>query len=83
MGEELGLGSADWTPIGELHGRADRRHDTIHCFRVELADPKLTIDAGELGATDWFPRSALPDDLGPYVSEIITRAPEIDGDRDV
>jgi len=79
MSEELGLDGADWTEIGELHGRVDRRHDTIHCFRVELSAPTLTIDPGELAAADWFTRDELPEDLGPYVGEIITRAPAISG----
>jgi 8-oxo-dGTP pyrophosphatase MutT (NUDIX family) len=77
MSEELGLDGADWTEIGELRGRADHRRDTIHCFRVELSAPTLTIDAGELAAARWFPRDELPADLGPYVSEVITRAPAI------
>jgi 8-oxo-dGTP pyrophosphatase MutT (NUDIX family) len=80
MSEELGLDGADWTEIGELHGRADRRHDTIHCFRVELSAPTLTIDPGELAAAGWFTRDELPEDLGPYVGEIITRAPAISGE---
>ena len=58
-------------------GRVDRRHDTIHCFRVELSAPALTIDPGELAAAGWFTRDELPDDLGPYVGEIIARAPAI------
>jgi 8-oxo-dGTP pyrophosphatase MutT (NUDIX family) len=77
MGEELGLGTADWAEIGELHGRVDHRHDTIHCFRVELSAPALTIDPAELAAAGWFTRDELPDDLGPYVGEIIARAPAI------
>jgi 8-oxo-dGTP pyrophosphatase MutT (NUDIX family) len=82
MTEELGLDDADWTPIGELHGRLDRRHDTIHCFRVELCEPDLRLDLGELATARWFARDALPDDLGPYVDEIIAWAPEISGDRE-
>jgi 8-oxo-dGTP pyrophosphatase MutT (NUDIX family) len=81
MTEELGLDGADWDPIGELHGRLDRRHDTIHCFRVELYEPDLTLDLGELATARWFGRDALPDDLGPYVDEIIAWAPEISADR--
>jgi 8-oxo-dGTP pyrophosphatase MutT (NUDIX family) len=82
MGEELGLDGADWAPIGELHGRVDRRHDTIECFRVELADPQLRVDLGELAAVDWFTRDALPPDIGPYVNEIIAWAPEIGAEPD-
>jgi 8-oxo-dGTP pyrophosphatase MutT (NUDIX family) len=77
MSEELGLHGADWTEIGELHGRVDHRRDTIHCFRAELSAPPLTIDPGELAAARWFTRDELPEDVGPYVGEIITRAPAI------
>jgi 8-oxo-dGTP pyrophosphatase MutT (NUDIX family) len=80
MGEELGLGGADWAEIGELHGRVDHRHDTIHCFRVELSAPTLTIDPGELAAAGWFARDELPDDLGPYVGVLMSRVPPISGD---
>ena len=80
MSEELGLDGAEWTEIGELRGRVDHRHDTIHCFRVELSAPTLTIDPGELAAARWFSRDELPADLGPYVGEIITRAPTINGE---
>jgi 8-oxo-dGTP pyrophosphatase MutT (NUDIX family) len=75
MGEELGLSGVEWTQVGELRGTVSHRRDTIHCFRVELCEPSLTIDRGELAAVDWFARSALPDRLGPYVGSVIARAP--------
>jgi 8-oxo-dGTP pyrophosphatase MutT (NUDIX family) len=77
MGEELGLDGAEWTDIGQLRGRVDHRRDTIHCFRAELSEPTLTIDRGELAAAGWFTRDELPQDLGPYVGEIIRHAPAI------
>jgi 8-oxo-dGTP pyrophosphatase MutT (NUDIX family) len=76
MNEELGLDGADWSAIGEVQGRVDRRHDTIHCFRVELSKPTLTLDQGELAAARWFARSELPADLGPYVDPIMAQAPQ-------
>jgi len=77
MDEELGLGGADWTDIGEIRGTVNHRRDRIHCFRAEMCDPSLTIDRGELAAADWFARSALPEDLAPYVGSVIARAPEV------
>jgi 8-oxo-dGTP pyrophosphatase MutT (NUDIX family) len=79
MSEELGLGGAEWTQIGELRGNVNHRRDTIHCFRAELCEPSLTIDRGELAAAEWFARSALPDELGPYVGSVIARAPTSSG----
>jgi 8-oxo-dGTP pyrophosphatase MutT (NUDIX family) len=79
MHEELGLNGVAWTGIGEVHGTVNRRRDTIHCFRAELCEPALTIDRGELAAVDWFARSALPEDLAPYVGSVIARAPAISG----
>jgi 8-oxo-dGTP pyrophosphatase MutT (NUDIX family) len=75
MEEELGLDGVNWASIGELHGNVNRRRDTIHCFHVELCEPPLRIDRGELAAVDWFARSALPADLAPYAAPVIARAP--------
>jgi diguanylate cyclase (GGDEF)-like protein/PAS domain S-box-containing protein len=79
MREELGLGGVDWIEIGDLQGRVNHRRDIIHCFRAELCEPRLTIDRVELAALDWFARSALPEDLAPYVGPVIARAPAIEG----
>ncbi|MGZ4172494.1 MAG: NUDIX hydrolase [Solirubrobacteraceae bacterium] len=79
MEEELGLDGVDWAEIGQVQGNVNHRSDTIHCFRAEICEPALTIDRGELAAVDWFARSELPADLGPYVGSVIARAPAIDG----
>jgi 8-oxo-dGTP diphosphatase len=81
MNEELGLDGAPWAEFAEVKGRVDHRRDTIHCFRVELSAPALTLDRGELAAAQWFPRGKLPEDVGPYVGEIMARAPAIDAGR--
>ncbi len=75
MGEELGLGWADWTSLGEMRGRVALRHDTIYIYRAELADPPLTLDRGELEVAAWFERTRLPAELGPYAAPIIAHAP--------
>lgn len=76
MSEELGLAPTRWIEIGELRGRVDHRHDTIHCFRAEVApDQKLSIDRGELEAAMWFARSELPADLSQFVGPIVDHAP--------
>ena len=75
MGEELGLAGAEWIAIGEVRGNVDHRRDTIHCYRVEMCEPALTVDRGELAEVDWFARDALPEDLAPYVGSVIARAP--------
>jgi 8-oxo-dGTP pyrophosphatase MutT (NUDIX family) len=77
MGEELGLASAEWTGIGEVRGNVNHRRDTIHCYRVEMCEPVLTVDRGELAEVDWFARDALPEDLAPYVGSVIARAPTV------
>jgi 8-oxo-dGTP pyrophosphatase MutT (NUDIX family) len=79
MTEELGLDGVPWTAIGELRGNVNHRRDTIHCFRAEVCEPALTIDRGELATVEWFARSALPDDLAPYVGSVIARAPALSG----
>jgi 8-oxo-dGTP pyrophosphatase MutT (NUDIX family) len=79
MSEELGLSGVEWTEIGEITGNVHHRRDTIHCFRAEMCEPALTIDRGELAAVEWFARTALPQDLAPYVGSVIARAPAIGG----
>jgi 8-oxo-dGTP pyrophosphatase MutT (NUDIX family) len=71
MHEELGVDIADWAKLGEVTGRMQRRRDVLHCFRVELNNPKLTLDLGELASARWWSRSALPPDLGEYVHPIL------------
>jgi 8-oxo-dGTP pyrophosphatase MutT (NUDIX family) len=79
MNEELGLDGAAWSEIGQLRGRLDYRRDIIHCFRAELAAPRITLDRAELETARWFPRADLPDDLAPYVSQIVASAPAAAG----
>ncbi|MGA2013881.1 MAG: NUDIX domain-containing protein [Solirubrobacteraceae bacterium] len=72
MGEELGVVQATWTPIGEVRGRVDHRHDEISCFRAELPTPVLTVDPVELAVARWFSPRDLPADLAPYVMPIVS-----------
>jgi 8-oxo-dGTP pyrophosphatase MutT (NUDIX family) len=71
MREELGIKVDGWTPLGRLTGRADYRRDTLYCFRAALDNPQLTLDHGEIDAAAWFPRRALPPDLGGYGRRIL------------
>lgn len=73
IAEELGLQVRDWTALGELHVRDRSRRDTLHCFAAEVHSPSLTLDLGELERADWFPRDALPPDIGPFVDPILAR----------
>jgi 8-oxo-dGTP pyrophosphatase MutT (NUDIX family) len=75
MHEELGLAIDDWKPLGEVNGRLQYRRDTLHCFQVERHEPALTLDLGELYEARWFPRSNLPNPLGPYTKLILARFP--------
>jgi 8-oxo-dGTP pyrophosphatase MutT (NUDIX family) len=74
MHEELGLHISDWIPLGELHVITDHRNDTLHLFRAELHEPKMTIDRGELSIARWFRRGKLPPDVAPHVAPILARA---------
>ena len=71
MAEELGVADADWQATGIIHGRQSFRHDKIHCFRAELPSRTVTPNAAELAETRWFPRRALPDELGLYAAAIL------------
>jgi hypothetical protein len=74
MHEELGVLIDDWEPLGEVLGTVDHRRDRMQCFRAELRDGPLRVDAGELAAVQWFPRRMLPEGVGRYVREILGRA---------
>jgi 8-oxo-dGTP pyrophosphatase MutT (NUDIX family) len=71
MHEELGIRIDHWTAVGRVTGRADYRRDTLHCFQTEFDGRELSLDGGEIAAAGWFTRSALPPDLGGYVSRIL------------
>jgi 8-oxo-dGTP pyrophosphatase MutT (NUDIX family) len=71
MREELGVAIDDWRPLGLLTGRAEHRHDRLHCFQAELDSRTLTVDRGEIAAVAWFPRRSLPPELGGYVRPIL------------
>jgi 8-oxo-dGTP diphosphatase len=71
MGEELGIGAAQWRELGVVRATTDHRRDTVHCFEARLASPEVTIDLGELAVAHWFERDQLPEDLGPYVAPVM------------
>jgi 8-oxo-dGTP pyrophosphatase MutT (NUDIX family) len=73
MHEELGVAIDGWTSLGEVHGRMQYRHDTLHCFQAELHDPALTLDLGELYEARWFPRTNLPNPIGPYTQLVLAQ----------
>lgn len=74
MHEELGVQIEDWRAIGQIRGHIDHRNDTMHCFHNELGPRALTLDRCELETAQWFPRTALPRDLGRFVTEILDLA---------
>ena len=71
--EELGLsvGVGELEPLGALELRLGRRTDTIHYFRVELADRAVVRDPVELAEVAWFAPGALPARLGAHVAEVL------------
>ncbi|MEA2299890.1 MAG: hypothetical protein QOE44_425 [Solirubrobacteraceae bacterium] len=75
--EELGLGltGAELESLGALSLVIGRRTDTVHYFRVELADRVLDWDDGELAEVGWFEPTGLPDPVGEHVEEVLARIP--------
>jgi ADP-ribose pyrophosphatase YjhB (NUDIX family) len=73
MKEELGVGITSWTDLGTVSGRSQYKTETLHCFRTELQDPRLTIDRAEIEATHWFDLQGLPPKLGEYVELILAK----------
>jgi 8-oxo-dGTP pyrophosphatase MutT (NUDIX family) len=73
MHEELGVRIDDWTAIGEVAGRQQHRHDTLHCFQAELDNRPVKLDLGELEVARWFAWDELPVDRGDYVDPVLAR----------
>jgi 8-oxo-dGTP pyrophosphatase MutT (NUDIX family) len=71
--EELGRRIEDWDELGEMFISANHHHDSLHVFQAHLADRRLELDLTELAEARWFPLSAPPADLGPYVPPILAR----------
>jgi 8-oxo-dGTP pyrophosphatase MutT (NUDIX family) len=71
MAEELGVTIEQWTPLGEVRGRMQYRHDRLHCFQAEVGEARLVLDHGELVVAGWFSGDELPADLGRYVRPIL------------
>ena len=73
MQEELGRRIDDWHELGELFVRTNHHDDNLHLFLARVNDRRLELDLGELAEAGWFPRDALPADLGRYVRPIVAR----------
>jgi len=55
----------------ESRARAESaRHDTLHCFHVDLRAPAIRINVGELAEAHRFARGALPAERSRYVGPI-------------
>ena len=73
MHEELGRRIDDWTSLGELFVNTNHHDDNLHLFLARVTDRDLDLDLVELSEAGWFPREALPADLGRYVRPIVAR----------
>lgn len=73
MHEELGREIEDWASLGELFIRTDHHDDNLHLFLARMSDRELELDLVELAEAGWFPREALPTDLGRFVRPIMAR----------
>jgi 8-oxo-dGTP pyrophosphatase MutT (NUDIX family) len=73
MHEELGRRIEDWVDLGELFINTNHHLDNLHLFHASLPDRRLDLDLIELADARWFPREALPVDIGRYVRPILGR----------
>jgi 8-oxo-dGTP pyrophosphatase MutT (NUDIX family) len=71
MHEELGLEDVDWQEIGVTDWISGRRTDHLHCFRVDLHQPEIRLDLGELLEARWFSLDQLPSDRSPNLVAIL------------
>jgi 8-oxo-dGTP pyrophosphatase MutT (NUDIX family) len=73
MHEELGRQIEEWIPLGEMFVNTNHHDDNLHLFQARVADRRLDLNLAELAEAAWFPRDALPADLGRYVRRIMKR----------
>src|ERR1700730_13157099 len=73
MNEELGRRFEDWADLGELYVNTNHHRDPLHLFQARVEDRELDLNLTELAEAAWFPRDALPEDLGRFVRPILTR----------
>jgi len=74
MHEEIGRRIEDWETLGEYYVSNNHHRDNLHLFHGRLSDPHIELDLVELSEAGWFPRDALPSELGRFVRAIISRA---------
>jgi 8-oxo-dGTP pyrophosphatase MutT (NUDIX family) len=69
--EELGIEVEDWTVLGDLFERIDRRgRDRLWCFSAEIGDRELRLDRAEIAEAGWFEPDRLPQQTAKYVGRI-------------
>lgn len=74
MHEEIGRRIEDWVHLGEFHVATNHHRDNLNLFHGRLSDRRIELDDTELAESGWFPRDALPPELGRFVRAIIARA---------
>ena len=72
--EELGVDIDHWLAIGDVLSRFQRTNSTMHCFRADLNEPRLTLDRGEILTARWFALDELPPNLARHVGPILVHA---------
>ena len=71
--EELGRRIENWVGLGELYVNTNHHDDNLHLFQAHVEDRAVDLDLTELAEAGWFPRDALPPDLGRFVRPILAR----------
>lgn len=71
--EELGVTTADWTPVGSFQGHGYGRTMRISCFEAWPGSRELTVDAGEIAEARWAPLAAPPQPQGEVVAAVLRR----------
>jgi 8-oxo-dGTP pyrophosphatase MutT (NUDIX family) len=73
MNEEIGRRIEDWVHLGEHYVSTNHHRDNLNLFHGRLDDRRIELDEVELAEAAWFPRDALPPELGRFVRAIIAR----------
>jgi 8-oxo-dGTP pyrophosphatase MutT (NUDIX family) len=67
LDEELGLDATLPVPLAVVRGRGRLHRHRTHLYRVDLASPKLELDAVEIAEARWCDPAAPPLPLGSMV----------------
>jgi mutator protein MutT len=71
MSEELGVSVTTLTTLGVVHRRSDTNRIDFFMRAIEWSGEPVIAEPDKCDALEWFQRTDLPDELVPYIREVL------------